>query len=71
MKQDVLRAHSVLRLSAAAVVQSVPPAPEEDASDGWTDRRRHGLPQRQQVCPQRPGSPELHGGRGFRCQNRR
>lgn len=35
---------------------------EEDDPDGRGDRRRHGLPQRQQVRAQGPGCQELHGG---------
>lgn len=54
-------------LSPATVVKPVSPPSEEDASDGRADRRRHGLPQRQQVCPQRSGGQELHGGRGLHC----
>ncbi len=61
--------HSPLPLLSSEHLQLAFAAIEEDDSDGGRDRGWHGLPQRQQICSQRLGSKELHGGRGFCCQN--
>ena len=61
---------SMVRVPAG---QRWPPAaqPEADPADGGRDRRRHGVPGRQEIRAPGPRRPQLYGGHRPHRQDRR
>lgn len=64
-----LPSHLIPSHSTIELHQPGPAPAQKDDPDGRGNRRRHVVPECQQICPQRSGCQELHGGRGLHCED--